>query len=87
MITEMRDEAFTLWASEWLAFQRKVAKVFPGLDFNYQVPTEGKAEESDSDNEANPVVFSNALSSVPLPGEPEIKALTAANSPTSVAGT
>ena len=41
VIVEMRDETCTLWASGWLAFQRKAAKVFPGLDFNFQVPTEG----------------------------------------------
>ena len=39
MIAELRDEAFTLWALGWLAFWPKVAKVFPGLDFNFQVPT------------------------------------------------
>ena len=40
VITELRDEAYTLWASRWLAFRRKVAKVFPGLDFNFQVLAE-----------------------------------------------
>ena len=87
VIVELRDEACTLWASGWLAFPRKAAKVFPGLDFNFQVPVEGEAEESDFDNEANPVVFSNAPSSVPLLGESEIEAPAEADSPTSVAGT
>ena len=41
MIAELRDEACTLWATRWLAFRRKAAKVFPGLDFNFQVPTKG----------------------------------------------
>ena len=86
VIAELRDDACTLWASEWLAFRCKAAKVFPGLDFNFQVLIEGEAEESDSDDEANPVVFSDAPSSVPLPSEPEIKAPTEACSPTSVAG-
>ena len=87
MIVELRDEACTLWASGWLAFRRKAAKVFPGLDFNFQVPVEGEAEESDSNDEADPVVFSDAPNSVPLLSEPEIKAPVEAGSPTSVVGT
>ena len=87
MIAELRDEACTLWASRWFPFRRKAAKVFLGLDFNFQVPAEGEAEESDSDDEADPVVFSNAPSSVCLPDEPEIEAPLEADSPTSVAGT
>ena len=57
MITELRDEACTLWASRWLPFQRKATKVFLSLDFNFQVPIEGEAEESDSDDEADPWCF------------------------------
>ena len=87
VIVELRDEACTLWASRWLAFRSKAVKVFPGLDFNFQVPTEGKAEESDSDDEAGPVVFSDAPSTVPLPGEPEIEAPVGAGSPTWVTRT
>ena len=87
MIVELRDEACTLWAYGWLAFWLKATKVFPGLDFNFQVPVEGEAEESDSDNEADPVVFSDTPSSVPLPSEPEIKAPSETGSPTSVART
>ena len=87
VIAKLRDEACTLWASGWLSFRRKAAKVFPSLDFNFQVPTEGEAEESDSDDEADPVVFSNAPNSVPLPSEPEIEAPTKADSPTLAAGT
>ena len=87
MIAELRDEACTLWASRWLAFRRKAAKVFLGLDFNFQVPTEGEVEESDSDDEADLVVFSDAPNSVPLESEPKIEALAAAGSPTSVLGT
>ena len=87
MISELREEACTLVASRWLAFRRKVAKVFPGLHFNFQVLAEGEAEESDSDNEADPVVFLDAPSSVPLPGELEIEVPVEASSPTSVIGT
>ena len=74
VIAELRDDSCTLWASRWLAFRHKAAKVFLGLDFNFQVLAEGEAEESDSDDEADPVVFSDAPSSVRLPGEPEIEA-------------
>ena len=87
VIAELRDEACTLWASGWLAFCRKATKVFPGLDFNFQVPIEGEAEESDFDDEADPMVLSYAPSSIPLPGELEIETPTEASSPTSVAGT
>ena len=69
----------------WLAFRRKAAKVFPGLDLNFQVLAEGEAEESDSDDEADPVVFSDAPNSIPLLDEPEIEAPAAAGSPTSAA--
>ena len=87
VIAVLRDKACTLWASGWLAFRCKAAKVFPGLDFNFQVPAKGKAKESDSDDEADPMVFSDAPYSVPLPGEPEIEAPAEADSPTSVVGT
>ena len=51
MIVELRDEACTLWASEWLAFRRKASKVFPGLSFNFPVPAEDKVGESYSDED------------------------------------
>ena len=70
VIAKLRDEACTLWASGWVVFQHKAAKVFLDLDFNFQVLVEGEAEESDSNNEADPVVFSDAPISVPLPCEP-----------------
>ena len=87
VIAELRDEAYTLWPSRWLAFRRKATKVFSGLDCNFQVPTKEEAEESDSDDEADPVVFLDAPSFVPLPGEPEIEAPAKADSPTSIVGT
>ena len=43
VITELRDEACTLWAFGWLAFLRRAAKAFLGLDFNLQVPNEEEA--------------------------------------------
>ena len=36
-IASLRDEACTQWASGWLAFQRKVANAYPGLDLNFQM--------------------------------------------------
>ena len=74
VIAELRDEACTLWASRWLAFQRRATKAFPGLDFNFPVldPDEEEAEESVSEDEADPGVFSDTPISTPLPGEAEV---------------
>ena len=44
------------------------------MDFNFEVHDEEEAEESVSEGEANPGVFSDTPSSVPLPGEAEIPA-------------
>ena len=72
VIAELRDEACTLWTSGWLAFRRRVAKAFPSLDFNFQVPNEEEAEESVSKDEADPGVFFDTPNFVLLPGEAEI---------------
>ena len=74
VIAELRDEACTLWASGWLDFQRRAAQAFPSLDFNFPVPdpNEKEAEESVSEDEADPEVFSDTPSSTPLPGEDEV---------------
>ena len=76
VIAELKDEACTLWASEWLAFQRRGAKAFLGLDFNIPVPdpNEEEAEESVSKDDADPRVSSDTPSSVPLPSEVEVHA-------------
>ena len=87
VIVELRDKACTLRASGWLAFRRKATKVFPSLDFNFQVPVKGEAKESDFDDEADPVVFLDAPNSVPLLSEPKTESPVEADSPTSVAGT
>ena len=50
----------------------QVAKVFPGLDLDVQLPDEEEAEESVSKDEVDPRMFSNAPSSALLSGEPEI---------------
>ena len=46
IIGKLRDEACTQWASRWLAFQRKEANVYLGLDFNFDIPNDEEAEES-----------------------------------------
>ena len=46
VIAILRDEACTQWASGWLAFQRKVVNAYPGLDFNFDIPSDEEAEES-----------------------------------------
>ena len=45
-IASLRDEACTQWASGWLAFQRKAANAYPGLDLNFDIPSDEEAEES-----------------------------------------
>ena len=45
-IESLRDEACTQWASGWLAFQRRVANAYPGLDLNFDIPSDEKAEKS-----------------------------------------
>ena len=74
VIAELRDEACTLWAFGRLAFRRRVAKAFPGLDFNFQVFDEEEAKESIYEDEKDPGVFSDTPISVPLPSEAEVPA-------------
>ena len=42
----LRDEACTQWAFGWLAFQRKAVNAYPGLDLNFDIPSDEEAEES-----------------------------------------
>ena len=74
VIDELRDEACTLWASEWLSFWWKAFKVFPGLSFNFPVPAEDEVGESDSDEEDGLRVSSTVPSSSLLPGDPVVEA-------------
>ena len=67
MISLLRDEACTLWASGWLAFQCKASKVFPGLSFNFPALVEDEEGESDSDEEDGLGVSSTDPSSALLP--------------------
>ena len=40
VIAELRDKAYTQWASGWPAFQCRASRAFPGLDFNIQLSDE-----------------------------------------------
>ena len=46
VIRRLRDEACTQWVSGWLAFQKKAANAYPGLDFNFDISSDEVAEES-----------------------------------------
>ena len=46
VIGRLRDEACTQWASGWLAFKMKATNVYPGLDFNFDIPSDEEPEES-----------------------------------------
>ena len=61
VISELKDEACTLWAFGWLAFQRRAVKVFLSLDFNFPFPDpdEEEVEESVFEDEADPRVSSD----------------------------
>ena len=71
VISELKDEECTLWASGWLTFRLNDSKVFPGLSFNFPVPTEDEVGESDSDEEDGLGVSSTIPISALLPGDPE----------------
>ena len=65
-IAILRDEACTQWASGWLAFQRKVTSAYPGLDLNFDIPSDEKAEASffaDCSGEPNTPVEARSPSS------------------------
>ena len=73
VIAELKEEACTQWASEWLAFQRRASQAFPDLEFNIQLSNkevEGSASEAEVD--AGAEVFSGALDHAPLPGDSRV---------------
>ena len=45
-IASLRDEACTQWAAGWLAFQRRAANAYLGLDLNFDIPSDEEAEQS-----------------------------------------
>ena len=70
VIGRLRDEACTQWASRWLAFQRKAANAHPGLDFNFDIPSDKEAEESlsvDYSGEPDTPTEAHSLSSPSAP--------------------
>ena len=71
VIVELRNEACTLWAFGTLSFQLKASKVFPGLRFDFPVPSEDEMGESESDGEDELRVSSAAPNFAFLPGDPE----------------
>ena len=52
VIRQLRDQAGAQWASGWLAFQQKATRAYPDLDFDFDVPSDGEAEESFDTNES-----------------------------------
>ena len=52
VIRQLRDQAGAQWESGWLAFQQKAIRVYSNLDFDFDVPSDGEAEESFSANES-----------------------------------
>ena len=43
VIGRLRDQANAQWAFGWLAFQQRAADVYPGLDFNFDLPSDEEA--------------------------------------------
>ena len=65
-IAILRDEACTQWAFGWLAFQRKAASTYLGLDLNIDIPSDEEAEGSfsaDCSGEPNTSAEARSLSS------------------------
>ena len=70
VIGRLREEACTQWASRWLAFQRKDANAYLGLDFNFDIPSDEEAEESlsvDFSGELDPPAEAHSPSSPSAP--------------------
>ena len=51
-IRQLRNQAGAQWASGWLAFQQKATRVYSDLDFDFDLPSDGEAEESFGTNES-----------------------------------
>ena len=70
VIGRLRDQASAQWAFGWLAFQQKAANVYPGLDFNFDLPSDEEAKESFSANysqEPSTPAEAHSLSSSSVP--------------------
>ena len=68
MIAELRDDAYTQWASSWLAFQHMASRAFQDSKFNFQLSDE-EAEESVFEVDADAEVLSGAFDHAPLPDD------------------
>ena len=65
-IASLKDEVCTQWASGWLAFQKKAANAYLGLDFNFNIPSDEEAKGSfspDYSGEPNTSTEARSLSS------------------------
>ena len=51
VIRQLRDQASAQWASGWLAFQQKAVQAYLDLDFNFDLPSDEEAEESNDSQE------------------------------------
>ena len=56
VIAELKNEACTQWASGWLAFQHRAFRVFPYIEFDFQLSDE-EAEESAFEDDADAKVL------------------------------
>ena len=70
VIASLRDEACTQWASRWLTFQRKAANAYPGLDLNFDIPSDEEAEESLSTDRSGELDTPNEVQSPSSPFAP-----------------
>ena len=50
VIGRLRAKACTQWVSRWLAFKKKAVNAYPGLDFNFDLPSDEEDEGSLSAN-------------------------------------
>ena len=69
-IASLRDEACTQWAFGWLAFQRRVANAYPGLNLIFDIPSDEEAKESFSADCYGELVTSAEVRSPSSPSTP-----------------
>ena len=73
VIAELKDEAYTQWAFEWLVFQRRASRAFPDLKFNIQLSDEEvEGSTSEAEVDASTEVLSLAPDRAPLPGDLQV---------------
>ena len=72
VIVELRDEACTLWAFGWLAFQCRAAKVFRVWTSIFKFQMKKRRKNPFLMDEVDTGAYSDTPSSVPLPDELEV---------------